>query len=485
MSLIRNGRILVYPAENLLDTDLLRMEIFRMNDISKLAQTIIGGWPISPSTPSAIAAGLNATPTVSPAFSVTVAPGVIYQYEQFDSTAYGSVPSDTTQYLYKQGINLLPTQLDDFNPASTPGDSIAYLIQAALLTADVEVTTRQYFNPSDQNNPITMSAPDVRTDTVSLTIKASAQGVTPVIPTPDAGHIGLWVVTVPQGATVITSGMIAEYSGSSFVSETLPQKVSYTSLQQSTPIYGLDTSGAANTITVTATPTYTSNGDGAHIWVKVANTNTGATGMDVSGTGSLPVRKSSSLGLVALTGAELQAGGIYEFMSDGTYWQLLTPSVASILPAGMIADFGMASAPPGWLLCDGSVVSQSTYAALYAAIGSTWNTGGEGAGNFRLPNAQRRNRVGSGGSATSTAFTGTTVGSYGGEETHTLLEAELAPHTHTTGAGSILTAGTGIPYTDTAPTSEFSSTSTTTSTGSGTAFNEMPLGMIVTMCIKT
>jgi hypothetical protein len=42
-----------------------------------------------------------------------------------------------------------------------------------------------------------------------------------------------------------------------------------------------------------------------------------------------------------------------------------------------------ASVPTGWLLCDGSSVSQTTYAALYAAIGNTY--GSATSGNFLLP----------------------------------------------------------------------------------------------------
>lgn len=58
-------------------------------------------------------------------------------------------------------------------------------------------------------------------------------------------------------------------------------------------------------------------------------------------------------------------------------------------PPGMMTMFGGTSVPTGWLFCDGSVVAQSgLYANLFTAIGSTWNTGGEGAGNFRLPNTQ-------------------------------------------------------------------------------------------------
>lgn len=56
-------------------------------------------------------------------------------------------------------------------------------------------------------------------------------------------------------------------------------------------------------------------------------------------------------------------------------------------PPGMMTMFAGSSAPTGWLFCDGSVLAQSgLYANLFAAIGSTWNIGGEGAGNFRLPN---------------------------------------------------------------------------------------------------
>ena len=58
------------------------------------------------------------------------------------------------------------------------------------------------------------------------------------------------------------------------------------------------------------------------------------------------------------------------------------------LPPGMMSPYAGSTAPSGWLLCDGAVVSQTTYADLYAVIGATYNTGGEGAGNFRLPDTR-------------------------------------------------------------------------------------------------
>jgi hypothetical protein len=57
----------------------------------------------------------------------------------------------------------------------------------------------------------------------------------------------------------------------------------------------------------------------------------------------------------------------------------------STIPTGSLVDWaGPASnAPLGYLPCDGSLVSVTTYAALFAAIGTTW--GGDGIENFRLP----------------------------------------------------------------------------------------------------
>lgn len=90
------------------------------------------------------------------------------------------------------------------------------------------------------------------------------------------------------------------------------------------------------------------------------------------------------------------------------------------VPSGAMMDFGGTSAPSGWLLCNGGSYPTSTYPALFAAIGYTW--GGSG-GSFNVPNMNRRVGVGSGGSGT--GVLGNTVGSTGGEEAHTLSQAEL------------------------------------------------------------
>jgi phage-related tail fiber protein len=61
---------------------------------------------------------------------------------------------------------------------------------------------------------------------------------------------------------------------------------------------------------------------------------------------------------------------------------------ASALPVGAMVAFPVNSVPPGFLEVDGSVKSIAAYPDLAAFLGTAFNTGGEGAGNFRLPESR-------------------------------------------------------------------------------------------------
>lgn len=78
--------------------------------------------------------------------------------------------------------------------------------------------------------------------------------------------------------------------------------------------------------------------------------------------------------------------------------------------------------PDGWLLCDGSAVSRSVYSALFAALGTTWGPG-DGVTTFNIPDFRGRALYG----ATMIA----PVGTVGGSEYATILEANLPAHRHT------------------------------------------------------
>lgn len=59
------------------------------------------------------------------------------------------------------------------------------------------------------------------------------------------------------------------------------------------------------------------------------------------------------------------------------------------VPTGMVAFFDLTQIPDGWLLCDGSAVSRTTYANLFAKIG-TRHGAGDGSTTFNLPDMDAR-----------------------------------------------------------------------------------------------
>ena len=95
------------------------------------------------------------------------------------------------------------------------------------------------------------------------------------------------------------------------------------------------------------------------------------------------------------------------------------------VPSGVISAFSGSTAPTGWLLCDGTAVSRSTYSALFAIVGTTYGSG-DGSTTFNLPNLKGRIPVGR--DNTQTEFD--TLGETGGAKTHALTESEMPRHNH-------------------------------------------------------
>lgn len=56
------------------------------------------------------------------------------------------------------------------------------------------------------------------------------------------------------------------------------------------------------------------------------------------------------------------------------------------IPVGTVMLWAGSTVPTDWLQCNGAAISQTTYATLYTAIGATFNTGSQGAGEFCVPN---------------------------------------------------------------------------------------------------
>lgn len=197
-----------------------------------------------------------------------------------------------------------------------------------------------------------------------------------------------------------------------------------------------------------------------------ASSNTGPATINVNNIGNVNVKRPSSLGLVGLSGGEFHAGVLTTVVYDGTNINLVYP--VDMTPIGSTIALRTPTAPPGYLIEDGSCVSQTTYAPLFAAIGATYGAGC-GGGLFALPDSRgtslfalddqgangSANRLTSAGSGcTATSLTPTICGS----QNQTLLASQIptinfsgttSNSVPTGGQGGVIVnqSGSGVAYT--------------------------------------
>ena len=82
-----------------------------------------------------------------------------------------------------------------------------------------------------------------------------------------------------------------------------------------------------------------------------------------------------------------------KYKDENGVWRSISVKVADTLPLGAIVLFGGTNAPTGWLICDGSAISRTTYSKLFSAIGTTFGEG-DGITTFNLPNYKGKFAVG-------------------------------------------------------------------------------------------
>lgn len=185
--------------------------------------------------------------------------------------------------------------------------------------------------------------------------------------------------------------------------------------------------------------------------------------------GNTPLSKSSRTQLKAAIASMIAAAGV------GAPTGAVTMFAGSSLPAG------------GWLWCNGQAVSRTTYATLFALIGTTYGAG-DGSTTFNLPDLRQRFPLGTGtmggtsdpGRVTSASVGGSnanTLGGTGGEQTHTLTASEM-DHNHALSANSTLADPGSLSY-----------RLTSTTTGgvqnvTATAHNNMPPFIVMNFIIK-
>lgn len=142
-----------------------------------------------------------------------------------------------------------------------------------------------------------------------------------------------------------------------------PSKTNYTqvaqSIQSGSLNYAVDSSGTANTVSVTLSPVPAAYKDGMTIYVKIANTNSGATNVNANGLGNIAVHFKGS----ALVGMELQVGQIAVFTYLGGVFQLISSfaSGATVFNGGTTGGSAntqtCSTTPSSYTLVSGNIIT--------------------------------------------------------------------------------------------------------------------------------
>lgn len=192
---------------------------------------------------------------------------------------------------------------------------------------------------------------------------------------------------------------------------------------------GIGTTSPAYTLDVTGTGRFTTGITGANS----SFTNI-TSGNAIINTNLVAMGNSNTIGNVFTTGGNTgisttSPGYTLDVSGNVNFTGTLTKSGTGYdgNPTGTILMWPTSSAPTGYLLCNGSAISRSTYAALFAVIGTTYGTG-DGSTTFNLPDLRGRVPVGTG---QGSGLTNRALAATGGEESHTLTTSEMPSHTHT------------------------------------------------------
>lgn len=142
-----------------------------------------------------------------------------------------------------------------------------------------------------------------------------------------------------------------------------------TELQDYLPLSGGTLTGAINT----ASATWNKLGDDALFGDR-----------NVAGKMCIGAQNSKKTGIAFFNDSNINVGQV-EVDNAFDFNKPVKENGGFLVPTGVVQAYAGSTTPQGWLLCDGSAVSRTDYAALYAVIGTTYGAG-NGSTTFNLPN---------------------------------------------------------------------------------------------------
>jgi microcystin-dependent protein len=149
------------------------------------------------------------------------------------------------------------------------------------------------------------------------------------------------------------------------------------------------------------------------------------------GTDPIGIADTTDSGLLALL-----SGTATDFVGGDNQCHSLPATILNYgaLPPGSMVAFAGATLPGAtntFLWCQGQLISRTAFAALFAAIGTTYGAG-DGSTTFAVPDMRSRAPLGAG---QGTGLTNRALAAVGGEETHLLAISEMPSHGHSVSIG--------------------------------------------------
>jgi microcystin-dependent protein len=248
-----------------------------------------------------------------------------------------------------------------------------------------------------------------------------------------------WSKTASSNATADANVNWAEGMAPSAVNNSARAEMASVAMWRDDLNGTIDTGGSSTAYTVTSNQTFGALAAGLVI-AFVPHTTSGVTPtLSVDGLTAKPIR--------AVAGADMPAGVwsqgtpyVVSYSTDNSgEWLLFGINEYSSVPIGAGMDYWGATAPASnFIFAYGQAISRTTYATLFARLGTTHGVG-NGSTTFNVPDKRGRVTAGKcdmGGSSTgrltATYFgaDGETLGAVGGSESHTLTEAQMPAHDH-------------------------------------------------------
>ncbi|VTZ52183.1 hypothetical protein MPC4_70071 [Methylocella tundrae] len=319
-------RVITYAGAVPSSKDVLNLGQFTMTALAKFVAGVLGT--------NTIVNGFTCSPTTVASLAVVLGAGEIYQLENLEQTALSALPADTAHTIMKQGILLDPVTLT-ITPPATTGYSQAFLVEVQYQDSDTSTMVLNYYNSTAPSSPYYgppvggtgsgAAQSTVRAGAVAYQIKAgiAASTGTQVTPTADAGWTGLFVVTVANGATAISSGNISPISNAPFIPATLPA-IPY-DVQSNAWTFAI-AGGTANALTASISPAPASLSN-LSVRILATATNTGNVTLNLNGiSGAVPIL--DGYGNQLAPGA-IKIGMVLDLDFNGTNWQLTGPGLQS------------------------------------------------------------------------------------------------------------------------------------------------------------